>query len=239
MGKRKTGWRGEAVGKELLLIWNKNLLGVSIQNAKEKREQLRERISALGGMDYFVFKNYNKVCTDYISLYNALSLYKTEFQKHYYHILLIASKFYLDAYELLPQHWKIEDYEATRSIISAEANILNINECYTDAKKALVQALSFYRLSKIYSLAFIGDETSLAFKRETRDALYSVYVDMGKVLNASAKNFRVEVKDFSAFTIPEANEKKLLEKLFSLDFRKDLFISCVQNSNLLLEGMKI
>ena len=66
-----------------------------------------------------------------------------------------------------------------------------------------------------------------------------MYVDIGKVLNASAKNFRVEVKDFSAFTIPKANEKKLLEKLFSLDFRKDLFISCVQNSNLLLEGMKI
>lgn len=237
MGKKETGWRGKAAGKTLLLLWNKILIKGGIPAGESDR--LKKRVSSIGGMDYFVFKNYNTITTDYISLHNALSLYMAEFQKNYYHILLIAAKLYLDAYEISSRDWKLEDYENTRSIISAEGDIKNVQECYTDAKKALAQALSFYRLSKIYSLAFIGDEDSLAFKKETRDALYSVYVDMVKVLKASAKNFKVETKDFSAFTIPQENEKKLLDTLLALDFTQPITISGVRNSNLLLEGMDI
>ena len=211
MGKNK-GSKGAELGKKLLKECVKKTLNGEI--ISEPKYTATEFYTLSIEPNYIVWVNYHTIFTEYITRYNDYVAAFSEFERAYFHILLIVSKHYLD--NCKHGGWKDEEYEGiAEPLLSDTAKCFD--KVFKEALKALKTTLANIEYIRLYSLAFIGDE-SLSVPAEK----FSCVVDIHKRLTDIKELFTPDIYPERLPVIPKENSEKILKALKNIDLTQRL-----------------
>lgn len=215
MAKNK-GSEGAKLGKKLLKECVKKSLNGEILT--EPKYTADEFYTLSIEPNYMVWVNYHTIFTEYITRYNDYVASLSELEKAYFHILLAISGNYLITQNAFNcKEWK-DDWNFQLFLCLLSDSSKNTVDLLIEAREALKTTLANIEYIRLYSLAFIGDESlSVPAKK------YASVLDLHKKLNQAADLCCQKcVYPNSLPIISKANSDKLLKAFKDIDLTQRL-----------------
>ena len=214
MGKNK-GSKGAELGKKLLKEFVKDTLGG--RKISQPQYSLTELTILHIEQNYNAWSNYYSLYNEYIVRYNDFVSSFVALERTYFHILLLAACNYVLNTKAFKHEWWDDDwgFQLFSSLLSdTRTDTLKL---FSEAIGELKRTLANIEYIRLYSLAFIGDE-SLSVPAEK----CSCVIDIHKRLKTIVQLCSPDIYPESLPVIPKKNSENILKAFKNIDLTKKL-----------------